>query len=115
MTKAFRAALPQYDFLYLGDTLHVPYGPRSASAILQFTTQAVDYLFDRGCPIVIIACNTASAKTSFDAKIADGRSGFIKSAVAASRAKPIESAVRTLNSVQAIRPSSISMLFSSWN
>ncbi|MBK9447834.1 MAG: glutamate racemase [Bacteroidetes bacterium] len=61
MTKAFRAALPQYDFLYLGDTLHVPYGPRSANAILQFTTQAVDYLFDKGCPLVIIACNTASA------------------------------------------------------
>ena len=61
MTKAFRAALPEHDFLYLGDTLHVPYGPRSAEAILQFTTQAVDYLFDQGCPLVIIACNTASA------------------------------------------------------
>jgi glutamate racemase len=61
MTKAFRSALPQFDFLYLGDTLHVPYGPRSANAILQFTTQAVDYLFDKGCPLVIIACNTASA------------------------------------------------------
>lgn len=61
MTKAFREALPQYDFLYLGDTLHVPYGPRSANAILQFTTQAIDYLFDKGCPLVIIACNTASA------------------------------------------------------
>jgi glutamate racemase len=61
MTKAFRAALPQYDFLYLGDTLHVPYGPRSAEAILQFTTHAVDHLFDQGCPLVIIACNTASA------------------------------------------------------
>ncbi len=61
MTKAFRAALPQYDLLYLGDTLHVPYGPRSAEAILHFTTQAVEYLFSRGCPLVIIACNTASA------------------------------------------------------
>jgi glutamate racemase len=61
MTKAFRAALPEYDFLYLGDTLHVPYGPRSASAIFHFTQQAVKYLFDQGCPLVIIACNTASA------------------------------------------------------
>jgi glutamate racemase len=61
MTKAFREVLPQYDFLYLGDTLHVPYGPRSANAILEFTTRAVDYLFDQGCPLVIIACNTASA------------------------------------------------------
>jgi glutamate racemase len=61
MTKAFRAALPSCDFLYLGDTLHVPYGPRSAEAILRFTTQAVEYLFEQGCPLVIIACNTASA------------------------------------------------------
>jgi glutamate racemase len=61
MTKAFQEALPEYDFLYLGDTLHVPYGPRSAEAILRFTTNAVDYLFDKGCPLVIIACNTASA------------------------------------------------------
>jgi glutamate racemase len=61
MTKAFREVLPEYDFLYLGDTLHVPYGPRSANAILDFTTRAVDFLFDQGCPLVIIACNTASA------------------------------------------------------
>lgn len=61
MTKAFRAALPEYDFLYLGDTLHVPYGPRSASAILDFTLRAVTKLFSEGCPLVIIACNTASA------------------------------------------------------
>lgn len=61
MTKAFRAALPQYDFLYLGDTLHVPYGPRSAEAILHFTTLAVEHMFEQGCPLVIIACNTASA------------------------------------------------------
>jgi len=61
MTRAFREALPQHDFLYLGDTLHVPYGPRSAEAIYDFTLKAVDYLFDQGCPLVIIACNTASA------------------------------------------------------
>ena len=61
MTKAFRAALPNADFLYLGDTLHVPYGPRSASAILDFTTRAIEQLFEEGCPLVIIACNTASA------------------------------------------------------
>lgn len=61
MTRAFREALPQHDFLYLGDTLHVPYGPRSAEAIYEFTLQAVSYLFEQGCPLVIIACNTASA------------------------------------------------------
>lgn len=61
MTRAFREALPQHDFLYLGDTLHVPYGPRSAQAIYDFTLQAVKYLFEQGCPLVVIACNTASA------------------------------------------------------
>lgn len=61
MTRAFREALPQHDFLYLGDTLHVPYGPRSAEAIYEFTLKAVDYLFSKGCPLVVIACNTASA------------------------------------------------------
>lgn len=61
MTRAFRAALPDRDFLYLGDTLHVPYGPRSAQAIYEFTQQAVEYLFEQGCPLVVIACNTASA------------------------------------------------------
>ena len=61
MTRAFREALPQHDFLYLGDTLHVPFGPRSAQAIYEFTLQAVDYLFQQGCPLVLIACNTASA------------------------------------------------------
>lgn len=61
MTRAFREALPDYDFLYFGDTLHVPFGPRSAEAIYEFTLQAVDYLFQQGCPLVLIACNTASA------------------------------------------------------
>jgi glutamate racemase len=61
MTRAFRASLPSYDMCYLGDTLHVPYGPRSAEAIYGFTQQAVEYLFEQGCPLVIIACNTASA------------------------------------------------------
>src|SRR5690606_28763624 len=53
--------LPDYDFLYVGDTLHVPFGPRSAQAIYEFTEKAMDYLFEQGCPLVIIACNTASA------------------------------------------------------
>lgn len=61
MTRAFRRALPSYDFLYLGDSLHVPYGPRSAEAIYEFTLRGVEYLFKQGCPLVIIACNTASA------------------------------------------------------
>lgn len=54
--------LPQYDYIYLGDNARTPYGNRSFSAILQFTTECVDYLFKQDCKLVIIACNTASAK-----------------------------------------------------
>lgn len=61
MTRAFREILPDHDFLYLGDTLHVPYGPRSSDAIYDFSLKAVDYLFAQGCALVVIACNTASA------------------------------------------------------
>jgi glutamate racemase len=61
LTKAITDALPTYDYIYLGDTLHVPYGPRSGEAIYQFTLEAVDYLFRQDCQLVIIACNTASA------------------------------------------------------
>jgi glutamate racemase len=61
LTKAITDALPTYDYIYLGDTLHVPYGPRSGEAIYNFTLQAVDYLFRQDCQLVIIACNTASA------------------------------------------------------
>ena len=55
------ALLPQYDYLYLGDSARVPYGNRSADRVYEFTRQAVDFLFRRGCPLIIIACNTASA------------------------------------------------------
>jgi len=57
-----REALPQYDMLYLGDTARTPYGSRSFEAILRFTTEGIEYLFDQGCDLVVIACNTASAK-----------------------------------------------------
>ncbi|MDD5146158.1 MAG: glutamate racemase [Candidatus Pacebacteria bacterium] len=55
-------SLPQYDYLYLGDTARTPYGSRSQEVILKFTEQAVDFLFQQGCPLVILACNTASAE-----------------------------------------------------
>lgn len=61
LTKAITDTLPDYDYIYLGDTLHVPYGPRSGEAIYQFTLKAVDFLFRQDCKLVIIACNTASA------------------------------------------------------
>ncbi len=55
-------ALPKYDYLYLGDNARVPYGSRSDAVVFEFTRQAVNYLFKQGCELIIIACNTASAK-----------------------------------------------------
>jgi glutamate racemase len=60
--EAFSDALPEHDFLYLGDTARVPYGNRSQETIHGFVAQALEYLFDHDCPLVILACNTASAE-----------------------------------------------------
>lgn len=60
--KEIREKLPQYDFLYLGDNARAPYGSRSFDVIYDYTWQAVQALFERGCSLVILACNTASAK-----------------------------------------------------
>ena len=57
-----RQLLPQYDYLYLGDNARTPYGTRSFDVVYEFTRQAVIRLFERGCHLVILACNTASAK-----------------------------------------------------
>lgn len=57
-----RRQLPDYDYIYLGDNARSPYGTRSFDVINDFTLQAVKYLFSQGCPLVILACNTASAK-----------------------------------------------------
>ena len=57
-----RQLLPQYDFLYLGDNARAPYGPRSFDVVYEFTRQAVVHLFEMGCHLVILGCNTASAK-----------------------------------------------------
>ena len=54
--------LPEYDYLYLGDNARTPYGTRSYQTVYEFTLECVRYLFDAGCPLVILACNTASAK-----------------------------------------------------
>lgn len=54
--------LPQYDYLYLGDNARAPYGSRSFDVIYRYTLEAVEALFQRGCQLVILACNTASAK-----------------------------------------------------
>ncbi|GAB3992376.1 glutamate racemase [Spirosoma daeguense] len=54
--------LPQYDYVYLGDNARTPYGTRSFDTVYQYTLECVKHLFDQGCRLVILACNTASAK-----------------------------------------------------
>ena len=60
--KEMVSRLPQYDYVYLGDNARAPYGNRSFETVYQYTLQCVQWLFDQGCPLVILACNTASAK-----------------------------------------------------
>ncbi|MCQ2106458.1 MAG: glutamate racemase [Fibrobacter sp.] len=60
--KDLQRVLPEYDYMYLGDNARAPYGSRSYETIYRYTLQAVRELFSRGCPLVILACNTASAR-----------------------------------------------------
>jgi glutamate racemase len=60
--KEIKAKLPQYDYVYLGDNARAPYGSRSFETVYQYTLQCVQWFFKQGCPLVILACNTASAK-----------------------------------------------------
>ena len=60
--KEIEQALPRFDYLYFGDNARAPYGTRSFEAVYAYTLEAVQWLFDQGCPLVILACNTASAK-----------------------------------------------------
>lgn len=60
--RTIRQIMPQYDYLYLGDNARAPYGTRSFQVVYEFTLQAVRRLFQEGCPLVILGCNTASAK-----------------------------------------------------
>ncbi len=57
-----RKSLLQYDYIYFGDNARAPYGNRSFDVVYEFTLEAVRFLFDKGCPLVVLACNTASAK-----------------------------------------------------
>ena len=59
---SIRRVLPEYDYLYLGDNARAPYGTHSFEVIYRYTLQAVNFLFEQGCTLVILACNTASAK-----------------------------------------------------
>jgi len=60
--KEIKASLPDYDYIYLGDNARAPYGPLPYETVYQYTLQCVQWFFDRGCTLVILACNTASAK-----------------------------------------------------
>lgn len=60
--KQIRHLMPEYDYLYLGDSARAPYGTRSFDVIYDYTLQAVRYLQSQGCRLIILACNTASAK-----------------------------------------------------
>jgi glutamate racemase len=60
--RAIRERLPRYDYLYLGDNARTPYGHRSFETVYRFTAEAVRFLFARDCVLVVIACNTASAR-----------------------------------------------------
>jgi glutamate racemase len=60
--RSIAERLPQYDYIYLGDNSRAPYGNRSFNTIHQYTWECVQWLFGEGCPLVILACNTASAK-----------------------------------------------------
>ena len=60
--KEITSRLPQYDYIYLGDNARAPYGTRSFNTVYHYTLQCVEWFFKQGCPLVILACNTASAK-----------------------------------------------------
>lgn len=60
--REIKKVLPQYDYIYFGDNARAPYGNRSFNTVYEYTLECVKKLFDLGCPLVIIACNTASAK-----------------------------------------------------
>ena len=60
--RSLVARLPEYDYFYLGDSARAPYGSRSLEVVHSFTREVVEFLFDAGCPLVVLACNTASAQ-----------------------------------------------------
>lgn len=60
--KSIAEQLPEYDYIYMGDNARTPYGDHSFETVYQYTLECVEWLFAQGCPLVILACNTASAK-----------------------------------------------------
>ena len=62
IARAIRKALPEYDYVYLGDTKRLPYGDRSQENIYKNSVQAIEYLFKKDCVLIIVACNTVSSQ-----------------------------------------------------
>ena len=60
--SGIKQVMPEYDYIYLGDNARAPYGSRSFESVYEFTLEAVEWFFTQGCHLVILACNTASAK-----------------------------------------------------
>jgi glutamate racemase len=60
--KEITGLLPQYDYVYLGDNARSPYGPRSFDTVYRYTLECVQWFFNQGCSLLVLACNTASAK-----------------------------------------------------
>jgi glutamate racemase len=67
--KEIAGRLPQYDYIYLGDNARAPYGPRSYDTVYHYTLECVQWLFSQGCSLVVLACNTASAKARYNKRI----------------------------------------------
>ena len=89
-----RQAMPEYDYIYLGDNARTPYGPRSFEVVYRFTRQAVMKLFSEGCQLVILACNTASAKALRTIQQRDLPDGFCTVAGVEFLIQPGESALK---------------------
>ena len=105
--EAIRRELPQYDYLYLGDNARAPYGTHSFDVIYRYTLQAVKYLFSQDCALVILACNTASAKALRTIQQKDLpllRSVSPEDGLSAKRSVFCQSEGRSLNVLGVIRP-----------
>ena len=105
--EAIRRELPQYDYLYLGDNARAPYGTHSFDVIYRYTLQAVKYLFSQDCTLVILACNTASAKALRTIQQKDLpllRSVSPEDGLSAKRSVFCQSEGRSLNVLGVIRP-----------
>lgn len=63
LAKTIQHKLPQYDYIYLGDTQRVPYGNRTPETVYRYATECVDFLFKKGCQLIIVACNTVSVES----------------------------------------------------